>query len=134
VIGRREFLRCGACTAAAFAALGCGLSVPTAPDAVSGSIKVSDYAGLTAVGGFALVTVGGSPLAVVRTGAAAFTALSRICPHQGATISPSGNGFTCPRHGAEFSLDGAWVGGQRTSSLHSYATRYDPATDTLTIS
>jgi Rieske Fe-S protein len=85
------------------------------------------------VGGIALATVSGTPLAIVRTGSTTFLALSRICPHQGATVNLSGNGFLCPRHGAEFDASGTWIGGQRTSSMRSYATTYNAATGTLTI-
>lgn len=57
-MGRRAFVcgGAGACAVAALAAMGCGLSVPTAPDAVSGALKVSDYASLATVGGLALIT------------------------------------------------------------------------------
>jgi cytochrome b6-f complex iron-sulfur subunit len=96
-------------------------------------VKVSDYPALATVGGVALITAGGSPLAIVRTGTNSFVALSRICPHQGAIVSTGTNGFTCPRHGARFSSTGTWIGGQSTSSLRSYPTSYDDSTSTLTI-
>ena len=134
-IDRRTFVVVGvcACAAAGLALAGCGLSVATAPDSVGGSLKISDYAALSAVGGVALATVSGTPLAIVRTGSTTFLALSRICPHQGATVNLFGNGFLCPRHGAQFDASGTWIGGQRTSSMRSYATSYDAATGTLTI-
>jgi Rieske Fe-S protein len=69
----------------------------------------------------------------VRTGATSFVALSRVCPHQGATVNTSSGGFTCPRHGARFNLTGTWIGGERTSNMRSYPTTFDAATDTLTI-
>jgi cytochrome b6-f complex iron-sulfur subunit len=133
MLDRRAFLLCGASAAAALGALGCTVGVTTAPSSVSGSLKVSDYATLAAVGGIALVTVSGADLAIVRTAPTTFLALSRVCPHQGAIINESGAGFTCPRHGAMFSATGTWVGGQITSNLRSYATSYDAATGTLTV-
>ena len=134
-LDRREFLGRAALLAAVAALAACGMSAdnPTAPGNVSGTVKVSDYASLATVGGVALVNVNGSPLAIVRTGDATFVALSRICPHQGATVNQSGSGFQCPRHGATFTKTGTWTGGQPTSSLRSYATSYDSATGTLTI-
>jgi Rieske Fe-S protein len=109
------------------------LSDPTAPSSVSGSIKVADFPSLASVGGVATVSVSGSPVAVVRTGAATFIALSRICPHQGSTISVLSNEFQCPRHGATFNMSGGWIGGQPTGNMFSYPATYAAATDTLTI-
>ena len=134
-IGRREFLARGALAAAAIALAACGGagSDATAPNSVALSLKVSDYPALASVGGLALVSASGSPLAVVRTSETSFVVLSRICPHQGATVNTSASGFTCPRHGATFNTTGTWVGGQRTSSLHSYPSSYDASTGVLTV-
>lgn len=132
--GRRTFLTQSMLAAAALALAACGLdNGPTAPSSVSGSIRVSDYPALANVGGVALVTVSGAKLAVVRTSADTFVALSRICPHQGGTVNPSSNGFTCPVHGARFDLTGQWVGGQPTTNLRAYPTSYDAASGTVTI-
>jgi Rieske Fe-S protein len=131
LIDRRGFV-C-ACAAAGLTLAGCAISDATAPNSIGASLRVADYSGLASVGGVALVTLNGSPLAIVRTGDTSFEALSRICPHQGATVNYSGAGFTCPRHGARFTIDGAWSGRQPTSSLHSYSTSYDPATGMLTV-
>ena len=138
-IGRRTFLAQSAVLAAIAALNACGAADGggfTAPD-LSGSnstIKVSDQPALSNVGGVALVTLVGSPFAIVRTGATTFLALSRVCPHQGSIVNRTSNGFLCPNHGAQFSSTGQWVGGQRTSSLRSYTTAYDATTDTLTVS
>jgi Rieske Fe-S protein len=64
---------------------------------------------------------------------AAVLALSRVCPHQGGAINTSSGGFTCTRHGAQFSLTGQWTGGQPTSNMRSYATTFDQGTGALTI-
>jgi Rieske Fe-S protein len=135
VIDRRAFLMRSAFAAAAVALAACGGAAgdAMAPSSVSASVKVSDYPALSSVGGVALITAGGSPLAVVRTGTSSFVALSRICPHQGAIVNTSASGFTCPRHGAQFGATGSWRGGQRTSNLRSYPTSYDDSTATLTI-
>lgn len=134
-VDRREFLLRASLFAAAAALAACagvGDST-TAPANVSTTIKVSDYPSLATVGGVALINVSGSPLAVVRTGDASFVALSRICPHQGATVDRTSGGFQCPRHGATFTTTGTWTGGQPTSSLHGYATSYDAGTGMLKI-
>jgi nitrite reductase/ring-hydroxylating ferredoxin subunit len=133
-VDRRSFLVRSALLAAAAALAACAGDSPTQPDIAAGStIRVSDYAALANVGGVALVTVSGAPLAIVRTSTSAFLALSRICPHQGSTVNLNGAGFLCPNHGARFDIDGNWVGGQRTSNLHSYPTSYDAASGVLTI-
>ena len=136
-VDRRTFISRAvlATAAAALAACAGGADAGiTGPTTVSTStLRLSDYPALASVNGVALVTVSGVPLAVVRTGSTSFVALSRICPHEGTVINSSGNGFTCPRHGARFSITGTWQGGQRTSSLRSYATSYDAAAGTLTI-
>lgn len=133
-IGRREFLVRGAIAAAAVALAACGTSDATGPTlSGSASIKVSDYPELASVGGVALVTVQSAPLAIVRTGDTTYLALSRVCPHQGQTIQLVSNGFYCPGHGATWTTNGTWTGGQRTTNMRSYATTYDSASGTLTI-
>jgi Rieske Fe-S protein len=135
-IDRRVFLARSGLTAIAAALAACGLSnTPTAPGSLSQPITVtlSQYPSLANVDGVAYVDAGGNPVAVVRTGASAFVALSRICPHAGSTVNTSNFGFLCPGHGAQFDFSGHWIGGQRTSSLTSYPTQYDAAAGTVTI-
>ena len=136
-VGRREFISASVLAAAAVALAACSASGSgdvTAPNSVGVTVKLSDYATLASVGGVALVSASGSPIAVVRTGATTFVALSRICPHQGSTVNVVANGFLCPNHGASFTLDGTWTGGQRTSNMRSYTTIYDSVAGTITIS
>jgi cytochrome b6-f complex iron-sulfur subunit len=134
-IARRTFLVQSAMFAAAAALAACGASADATGPTISGTttVNVNSHTELATVGGIALVTVSGAPLAIVRTGASSFLALSRVCPHQGTLVNPSGTGFLCPNHGARFTSTGVWNGGQPTSNLHSYATTYDAATGTLTI-
>jgi Rieske Fe-S protein len=135
-IGRRTFLAQSALLAAGALLAACAAGDTTAPGTTISSttdIKLSDFPALATVGGIALVNVSGNPLAIVRTGDASFVTLSRICPHQGSTINPSGSGFLCPGHGARFNSTGQWVGGQSTSNMRSYATSYDAAAGTITI-
>jgi nitrite reductase/ring-hydroxylating ferredoxin subunit len=135
-IGRRTFLVQSGMLAALAALAACGGATDsTAPNVPANSqIDVGNYPALATVGGVAMVSLGGAPIAIVRTSTTSFLALSRVCPHQGGTVSASGNRFVCPVHGATFDLNGNWIGGQRTSNLHQYATTYDAATNTLTIS
>lgn len=138
-LDRRGFLTQSMVAAAALALAACGtggdITGTGTPTNVGGaSIKLADYSSLSAVGGVALVTLNGVPLAIVRTGTDTFIALSRVCPHEGALVSTSSSGFTCPRHGATFTKTGTWTGGQRTSSLRSYTATYDATAGTITIS
>ena len=134
-VSRRTFVVQSMFIAAAAALEACGASGATAPNITAGTqIKVGDYPALATVGGIALVTVDGAPLAVVRTGASTFAVLSRVCPHQGTIVNQNGSGFLCPNHGARFSADGTWQGGQRTSNLRSYPNTYNSATNTITLS
>lgn len=135
-IGRRTFLAQGALLAAVTALAACGgaggdLMAPGLTGRTT--LRLADYPSLAAVGGVALVDIGSSPFAVVRTSASAFVTLSRICPHQGTTVNQSASGFLCPNHGATFTSSGEWVGGQRTSNMTSYPTSFDSAAGTITI-
>ena len=48
-------------------------------------------------------------------------ALTARCPHQGFTTMVEGTNFVCPRHGSEFSFDGAVLTGPATAPLVHYA-------------
>ncbi|MFI5229931.1 MAG: ubiquinol-cytochrome c reductase iron-sulfur subunit [Gemmatimonadales bacterium] len=133
--GRREFLKQSAAALALMALAACGLSDTTAPSSLaSTTIDLSTTPALTPVGGVAVLTIGGSPVAVVHASASSYSAFSLICPHAGNTVQSVGaQGFYCPGHGARFDLAGDWIGGQRTSNLRSYPARYDAAAGTVTI-
>jgi Rieske Fe-S protein len=135
-LDRRDFLLAGARAAALLALSACGAlgsAFPTSPGSVSATLALANYPTLGNTNGVALVSSNGVPLAIVRTGASSFEALSRICPHQGSVVNLSGSGFLCPNHGARFSLSGQWTGGQPTSGLYSYPTSYDATAGTLTV-
>lgn len=136
-IDRRKFVSLGAYAAAAAALAACAASGGgtniTSPGSLGTTIKVSDFTTLASVGGVAVTTISGTPVAIVRTSATTFITLSRICPHQGSTVNSVSGGFKCPNHGATFSSSGTWTGGQRTSNMVSYTTAFDSAAGTLTI-
>lgn len=134
-IDRRKFVSLGvyAAAAAALAACAGASDGATAPGLLSGTLKVSDYAALSSVGGVATTSINGSPVAIVRVSATSFITLSRVCPHQGSTVNATSTGFKCPNHGALFDSTGIWVGGQPTTNMRSYTTTYDSAAGTLTI-
>jgi nitrite reductase/ring-hydroxylating ferredoxin subunit len=136
MVDRRHFISSASLAVAAAllaACMGGNSGFTTAPGSVSFSVHLSDYAALSNVGGVAMVTSGGAPFAIVRTGAAQFLTLSRICPHQGTTVGYSSGRFICPRHGAQFDESGRWIGGQPTSNMRSYSTQYDAGTGVITV-
>jgi len=141
-LDRRAFLSQSTLVAvAALLADACGTGVwdpqlPSTPGAPTSGLnfRVADYPALGSVGGIVRITdPSAGALAIVRTGATSFVALSLTCPHQGTTVNVSGSGFLCPNHGARFSATGAWTGGQATANLTSYPLTYDAAAGTLTM-
>lgn len=135
---RREFIATSAASAvAAILLAACGgasgaTGINSGP--VTFTVDVSKYPALASIGGIARVDNGGNPIAAVRTGASTFAAFSLICPHFGCTVGINGSAFLCPCHGAQFASTGAWIGGQRTTSLSAYSTSYDATTGVLSIS
>ena len=142
-VGRRSFLTQGALAAITLALAACGGDSPVAPSIDSNTIRLSDHPALGSTGGVTYVTVGEVSLAVVRTGDSSFLALSRACPHQGALVDATSGGFTCPRHKAQFSTTGDFVGGParivqafeslQQRNLRSYPVQYNRRKGTLTI-
>ena len=136
-IGRREFVARTSAGLGALLVAACQMGVDTAPLSGSVTVKVANYPALANVGGIVRINETSSPVALERTGASTFAAYSLVCPHEGTTVSVTSSTsipFQCPRHGALFNASGANVGGQRTSSLRTYATSYDAAAGTVTIS
>lgn len=73
---------------------------------------------LADVGGRAVVLpVDGAPIVVERLTMSKYRAFLLACPHKGTTVGLTSDGFLCPNHGARFSRDGLWRGGQETSDL-----------------
>jgi Rieske Fe-S protein len=141
-LARRDFLSRGALGAlGSVLVTACGDRViggtyPTDPfPAKPFTIKLSDYPQLKVVGGMARVDHDPSqPVAVVRSGDAAFRAISLVCPHQGATVEITGSpAFRCPSHLAEFAADGTWSGGRETGDLTTLGVTYDSRAGTITI-
>lgn len=147
-VGRREFLGAAALAAVTVleAACGDGQIGPSGVDSGSTNnggtttvtnglvVRVASYTALANVGGAARVDGGsGTPVALVRTGAATFAAFSLRCPHEGFTVTVQSGAFYCPAHGARFASTGTWTGGQRTSNLRSLACSYDAVAGTVTI-
>jgi Rieske Fe-S protein len=126
-ISRRSVL-CGV------AALSLGLGadfLPEAADAAAGithlkngKIQVTLAANkvLAKVGGAVILNLNdGSQLGIVRTaaGVKGFSALSLVCPHNGAGVMEEGNKWVCPAHGSVFALNGKLIQGPARQGLSS---------------
>ncbi len=136
-LDRREFLERTLLAAAAGFLAGCATAGPTVASLTPVTLHLANYPALANVGGIAVIDNGNSsgvPWAVARTGAATFVALSLVCPHRGGTVQSLGTSFMCPVHGALFSSNGTWTGGQPTSSLGRYTVQYDAVAGTLAVS
>ena len=134
-LDRREFVAQAALTAAAVLLAACteGREFLAGPPRINVSIKVGDFPGLANVNGATSFTRNNVPIAVVRTGATTFLALSRVCPHEAALIVSAADSWFCTGHGARFRLTGEWFDGQDTFDMARWPTSYDATTDILTI-
>ena len=139
---RRDFLGKVALVAGAVIAAGCSVSdltsVGTGPiPGGSITLKATDYAGLATTGQPVEVKTStgvNSGIAVVRTSATTFLALSMACTHEGTKVNIAGTTFDCPNHGARFSSTGAVTLGPANRALAQRSLAYDATTDTITVS
>jgi cytochrome b6-f complex iron-sulfur subunit len=143
-LSRREFLSKSTLAVAGVAALatGCGDGqigggFVTAPNIGTLTVKVSTLPALATVGQFTLFPTD-SRVAIKRTGATTFLALSTTCTHEGTMINiVSGTSFECPNHGSRFDSEGNVTRQPNASGfatkLPSFATSYDATTDILTV-
>jgi cytochrome b6-f complex iron-sulfur subunit len=150
-LSRREFLSRSslAVVGAAALAAGCGDGqfgptslIATNPSNGAITIKVGSVPALATQGQLVKLPYGTGSLpvliAVKRTGTSTFAAISTVCTHQGCEIDITGTTFECPCHNSRFDNDGhvtrqpVGTGGSATN-LPTYTTKYDPATDILTI-
>ena len=144
-LSRRAFLTKSTLAVAGVAALtaGCGDGQiggvgATGPLPTGLTLKVSTVPALATVG---VLTFHPTDLrvAVKRTGASSFLALSTTCTHEGTRIDIVNNAlsFECPNHGSRFDSDGNVTRGPNASGtvtrLPILATTYNAATDILTI-
>jgi Rieske Fe-S protein len=134
-VPRREFLSQATLTAVAAVLAACsgggeGVTGPTAapnPEPTPGTsgssltVTLAAFGPLASVGGIAAVgNLGTKPVAVVRTGSASYTALSRICTHAGCDINVQGSGFSCPCHGSQFNSEGKATAGPAEAALQRF--------------
>ncbi|WP_396201673.1 Rieske (2Fe-2S) protein [Gemmatimonas sp.] len=136
-VNRREFLATSSALAITAVLAACGDGIggsATGPSNVNATVTLANYAALGTVGGIAVISGAGTPIAVVRASATQYRAFSLVCPHAGTTVSISGTGFRCSNHGATFNASGAWTGGERTNGLFEFTVASNTTAGTITIS
>jgi len=89
-------------------------------------LNSTQFAALKTVGGFAY---DGNVL-IIRSSATNYTALSRICTHQGCTVNydSATKRLVCPCHGATYSNTGSVIGGPTSTPLTMYTTTVNGTT------
>ena len=135
-VNRREFLATSSALAITAVLAACGDGIggsATGPSNVNATVTLANYAALGTVGGIAVISGAGTPIAVVRASATQYRAFSLVCPHAGTTVSISGAGFRCSNHGATFNGSGAWTGGERTTGLFEFTVASNTTAGTITI-
>ena len=135
LVTRRQFVSRASIVLAGLALLGCDAGSSLEPLGSALSINLADFPALLTVGGAARVDGNSkTPVALARVSMDEFEAFSLKCPHEGHIVNVDAGGtFGCPNHGATFDANGKWIGGQKTSNLTSYRTRFDDVTGTVTI-
>ncbi len=86
------------------------------------SVKLKDLTALATVGGAARIgSIKGIPVGIARTGTNKYIALDLRCPHQGATVDRTEQGWLCNVHLSEFESDGDLQLGPATTGLKKIA-------------
>ncbi|HTH56501.1 MAG TPA: ubiquinol-cytochrome c reductase iron-sulfur subunit [Cyclobacteriaceae bacterium] len=132
---RRSFLKTTTrlLSAAAIAQLlsECAKDAVTAKPPANFTIDISDprYSDLQTVGAVLLV----NDVYIVCTAQSSYIALSRVCTHQGCTVSynSTGKNFVCPCHGGVYDLKGKVVSGPPPSALAQYQVTLSGTTLTI---
>ena len=144
-LSRREFLTKGtlAMAGAAVLVVGCGdgnFGTGAVTSVLPGggvTIKVSTVPALATVGQLVKLQLSNAFIAVKRTGASTFTAMSYLCGHEQFPLDIVSNAFRCGNHGAEFDNEGHLKkqpsASGSVSNLSRYTASYDIASDILTI-
>jgi cytochrome b6-f complex iron-sulfur subunit len=87
-------------------------------DGITIDLTSNDFSDLGTVGGYAY----SGNIIIIRSGDSTYLAFSKICTHQGCTVTydAADNELPCPCHGSVFSTSGAVLEGPASSSLKKY--------------
>jgi cytochrome b6-f complex iron-sulfur subunit len=123
-VTRRDFISAATLSAVAAVLTACGGSSgdggstgPINPGVGTREVTLANFPALANVGS-AVQVIPSPPVAMARTAAGVLIAYSLSCTHQGTTVNINSNfSLRCPNHGATYTSEGVWTGGQTTSSL-----------------
>jgi nitrite reductase/ring-hydroxylating ferredoxin subunit len=129
-IKRNEFLKSLGLKGASLMAIYCGASALSSCQnesevAPSGTVDFTldltnaSYSALNTVGKY--ITI--NKVVIARVSATSFAAVTQICSHEGqAQVMYNGSGFSCPAHGATFSITGAKTNNVSNKGITAYQT------------
>jgi nitrite reductase/ring-hydroxylating ferredoxin subunit len=129
-IKRNEFLKSLGLKGASLMAIYCGASALSSCQnesevAPSGTVDFTldltnaSYSALNTVGKY--ITI--NKVVIARVSATSFAAVTQICSHEGqAQVMYNGSGFSCPAHGATFSITGAKTNKVSNKGITAYQT------------
>ena len=97
-------------------------AAPVVPDEDDVVLKIDKDSPLNTVGGSQVVETKVGKVLIVRTAEATFAATSAICTHRGATMAYNDETklIVCPRHGAQFDLEGKVKKGPAVKPLEAF--------------
>ncbi len=129
-IKRNEFLKSLGLKGASLMAIYCGTSTLSSCQnesdvAPSGNVDFTldltnaSYSALNTVGKYIVL----NQVVIARVSATSFAAVTQICSHQGqAQVMYNGSGFSCPVHGASFSITGTRTNNVSSKDIAVYKT------------
>jgi len=129
-IKRNEFLKSLGLKGASLMAIYCGTSALSSCQnesdvAPSGNVDFTldltnaSYSALNMVGKYIVL----NQVVIARVSATSFAAVTQICSHQGqAQVMYNGSGFSCPVHGASFSITGTRTNNVSSKDIAVYKT------------
>ena len=129
-IKRNDFLKSLGLKGASLMAVYCGASALSSCQNESGvspsgtidftlDLTNASYSALNTVGKY--ITI--NKVVIARISATSFAAVTQICSHQGqAQVMYNGSGFSCPVHGASFSITGTRTNNVSSKDIAVYKT------------
>lgn len=129
-IKRNDFLKSLGLKGASLMAIYCGASALSSCQnesevAPSGTIDFTldltnaSYSALNTVGKYIVY----NKVVIARVSTTSFAAVTQICSHEGqAQVMYNGSGFSCPAHGATFSITGAKTNNVSSKGITAYQT------------
>jgi Rieske Fe-S protein len=138
-VSRRDFVAFATLSAVAATLTACGggggdggSTGPINPGVGTITVRLADFAGL-ATTGKAVKVQNSPPIAMIRA-TSGLVAYSLSCTHTGTTVDINADSsLTCPNHGARFTAEGIWTGGQRATNLVRLPVTLDSGGSTATI-